>query len=133
MLNYSMQLSNFELYDLLHKTLNSLTPLPNGSEIEKIKRKIVFTGFSYDDFEIENEEKPNREDFEAVFANKRAFLVLRKRRDEKLKESDSYVAPDYPHTSDEVRQAWIDYRKALRDLPANTEDPENPVWPVPPE
>lgn len=128
-----MQLSNFELYDLLQKTLNSLTPLPNGSEIEKIKRKIVLTGFSYDDFEIENEEKPSREDFEAVFANKRAFLVLRKRRDEKLKESDSYVAPDYPHASDKVRQAWIDYRQALRDLPANTEDPENPVWPLPPE
>ena len=128
-----MQLSNYELYDILHETINLLTPLPNGGENDTIKRKLIFTGFSYDDFEIENEEKPNREDFEAVFANKRALLVLRKRRDEKLKESDSYVALDYPHASDEVRQAWLDYRQALRDLPTATEDPANPVWPVPPE
>ena len=128
-----MQLSNFELYDLLHKTLNSLSPLPSGNETDKIKRKLVFTGFSYDDFEIENEEKPGREEFETVFANKRAFLILRKRRDEKLNESDSYVTPDYPHASDEVRQAWLDYRQALRDLPNNTEDPENPTWPTPPQ
>lgn len=124
-----MQLSNFELHELMWETIESLTPLQPESD----KRKLVFTGFSYDDFEIENEEKPNREDFEAVFANKRALLVLRKRRDEKLKESDSYVALDYPHTSDEVRQAWLDYRQALRDLPSVTEDPENPVWPVPPK
>jgi len=128
-----MQLSNFELYDILHETINLLIPLPNGGENDKIKRKLIFTGFSYDDFEIENEEKPSRENFEVVFASKRALLILRKRRDEKLKESDSYVAPDYPHASDEIRQAWLDYRQALRDLPANTEDPENPIWPTPPE
>ena len=29
--------------------------------------------------------------------------------------------------------ATIDYRQALRDLPNVTEDPANPVWPVPPE
>ena len=29
--------------------------------------------------------------------------------------------------------ATIDYRQALRDLPSTTEDPANPVWPVPPE
>jgi|SaaInl5LU_22_DNA_1037371.scaffolds.fasta_scaffold48611_2 hypothetical protein len=124
-----MQLSNFELHKLLMETINLLSPLPNGGEIDKIKRKLVFTGFSYDDFEIENGEKPGREEFETVFANKRAFLILRKRRDEKLNESDSYVAPDYPHASEEVRQAWLDYRQALRDLPTATEDPENPVWP----
>ena len=123
-----MQLSNFELHELMWETIQSLTPLQPGSD----KRKLVFTGFSYDDFEIENEEKPEREEFETVYADKRAFLILRKRRDEKLKESDAYVAPDYPHASDEAKQRWLDYRQALRDLPANTEDPENPVWPVAP-
>jgi len=28
--------------------------------------------------------------------------------------------------------AWAAYRQALRDLPANTADPRNPVWPIPP-
>jgi len=27
---------------------------------------------------------------------------------------------------------WMDYRQALRDLPANTTDPANPDWPVKP-
>lgn len=31
------------------------------------------------------------------------------------------------------KTAWAEYRQALRDLPANTTDPENPVWPTPPE
>jgi len=39
---------------------------------------------------------------------------------------------DYPHATEEVKQAWLDYRQALRDLPGNTTDPENPVWPTPP-
>ena len=28
---------------------------------------------------------------------------------------------------------WKTYRQALRDLPANTKDPENPIWPTKPE
>lgn len=120
-----MQLSNFELHKLMWETIQSLTPLQPGSD----KRKLVFTGFSYDDFQIEDAEKPNREEFETVYTNKRAFLILRKRRDEKLKESDAYVAPDYPHATPEKKQEWLDYRQALRDLPSVTEDPSNPVWP----
>jgi len=33
----------------------------------------------------------------------------------------------------QLPQVWMDYRQALRDLPANTVDPANPVWPVKPE
>jgi hypothetical protein len=32
----------------------------------------------------------------------------------------------------QLPQVWMDYRQALRDLPANTVDPANPVWPVKP-
>ena len=39
---------------------------------------------------------------------------------------------DYPHPTPEIKQAWLDYRQSLRDLPSNTEDPTNPVWPTPP-
>lgn len=127
-----MQFSHFELHELLIETINSLSPLPSGNETDKIKRKLIFTGFSYDDIEIEDTEKPNREEFETVYTNKRAFLILRKRRDEKLKGSDAYVAPDYPHVTPEKKQEWLDYRQVLRDLPTVTEDPENPVWPVAP-
>ena len=43
-------------------------------------------------------------------------------RDTKLKETDQFALPDYPHDSDETRQAWLDYRQQLRDLPANSPD-----------
>ena len=33
-----------------------------------------------------------------------------------LKESDVYALPDYPHKTQEAKQAWLDYRQALRDL-----------------
>ena len=57
-----------------------------------------------------------------------AWSTLRNERNERLRDSDIYVIPDYPHATEEVKQAWLDYRQVLRDLPANTTDPENPVW-----
>ena len=53
--------------------------------------------------------------------------VLRAERDQLLAETD-YLA-----LSDHVLSAEMTaYRQALRDLPANTVDPANPVWPVKP-
>lgn len=51
---------------------------------------------------------------------------LRYRRDQLLAACDFHVLPDNP--SDQV--AWKAYRKALRDLPKNTADPRQAVWPV---
>lgn len=52
---------------------------------------------------------------------------LRKVRTEKLQETDYFGMPDVT-MSDEMRA----YRQALRDLPANTTDPANPIWPTKP-
>ena len=52
---------------------------------------------------------------------------LRSTRNRLLAETDYFGAPDVT-MSDEMRA----YRQALRDLPANTADPANPVWPVKP-
>lgn len=68
-----------------------------------------------------------------ILKNKLALESLRRKRNFLIKDSDVYSLPDYPHPTPEVRQAWLDYRQALRDLPANTEDPANPIWPTPPE
>ena len=68
----------------------------------------------------------------------KAFETLRRQRDEKLKNTDHYGLSDFPFASEDQRQAWLDYRQALRDLPANspdaTIDPESGslvgvVWP----
>ena len=56
-----------------------------------------------------------------------AWKRLRSERTRLLAETDYLALPDVT-MSDEMRA----YRQTLRDLPANTTDPANPVWPVKP-
>ena len=70
---------------------------------------------------------------------------LRQERDKKLLETDKYTSiPDWPHSTEEIRQAWITYRQQLRDLPTNTDSIKNislndqneligVEWPTPPQ
>jgi hypothetical protein len=69
----------------------------------------------------------------STLKNQLALETLRRKRDSTLDKTDKYATIDYPHASEEVKQAWLDYRQALRDLPANTEDPAAPVWPEAPQ
>ncbi len=57
----------------------------------------------------------------------RALASLRTKRNELLFKTDWRFMSDQTPTKE-----WIDYRQALRDLPNNTVDPENPIWPTPP-
>lgn len=56
------------------------------------------------------------------------WTLLRNTRDSLLAASDWTVMADTPTNT----AAWKAYRQALRDLPATTTDPFNPVWPTPP-
>lgn len=63
-----------------------------------------------------------------------AWDMLRSERNRKLSESDIYVLADrWASYTVEQQSAWSSYRQALRDLPENTTDPFNPVWPIKPE
>ena len=53
---------------------------------------------------------------------------LRAKRNQLLAETDYLGLPDLGGFSAEMTA----YRQALRDLPANTTDPANPVWPTKP-
>jgi hypothetical protein len=86
--------------------------------------------------DMEESERPTEEFLEL----KRQELIdaqkwgkLREERNKRIAQTDYLAIPDYPHATEEVKQAWLDYRQALRDLPANTEDPAAPVWPIAPE
>jgi 3-methyladenine DNA glycosylase AlkD len=57
---------------------------------------------------------------------------LRSIRDDLLKQSDWVTLKAYS-TDTPVPDEWKTYMQALRDLPSNTEDPANPVWPVAPQ
>ena len=63
----------------------------------------------------------------AELAVEYAANALRTKRNQLLSETDYLALSDLTLT-DEMRT----YRQALRDLPANTADPANPVWPVKP-
>jgi len=63
----------------------------------------------------------------AEIAVENAWGKLRYERNQLLSETD-YLALSDVTMSDEMRI----YRQALRDLPANTSDPANPVWPTKP-
>ena len=86
---------------------------------------------------------PTKEEVEAKIDELRLLQpmkILREERDNKLLETDKYTSiPDWPHASEEVKQAWVTYRQALRDLPTTT-TPQldsngqltNVTWPTPP-
>jgi len=68
------------------------------------------------------------------------LVILRRQRDILLKASDVYTLSDYPHTSDAVKQSWLSYRQALRDITITypsptTDDNDNLIgvsFPTPP-
>lgn len=57
-----------------------------------------------------------------------AWFDLKSKRTRLLQKSDWTQVPDAPVDS----AAWAVYRQQLRDLPANTTDPRDVTWPVPP-
>ena len=73
------------------------------------------------------EEIAEREAYERDVLPLEQMKELRQRRNQLLAETD-YLALADSTLTDDMRS----YRQALRDLPANTVDPANPVWPVKP-
>ena len=74
------------------------------------------------------EEVAEREAYERDVVPGILLQQLRTERNARLAETD-YLALADSTLTDEMRT----YRQALRDLPANTTDPANPVWPTKPE
>ena len=83
----------------------------------------------------EGYEKPSKEEFEAKLQeliDAQPLKELRTERNKRLTECDWVTLKAYS-TGTPVSEEWVTYMQALRDLPSTTEDPANPVWPVPPE
>lgn len=82
----------------------------------------------------EGYEKPPKEEFETKLQQlieEHKWKDFRQERNQRLAEVDWIFSTDY-QIHDDSYQQWLTYRKALRDLPSLTEDPENPVWPEQP-
>tara|TARA_Y100000389_G_scaffold118657_1_gene115824 strand:+ start:2567 stop:2935 length:369 start_codon:yes stop_codon:yes gene_type:complete len=92
--------------------------------------------------ETNTQPKPTLAECEAAWQeiiSEAPMKQLREERDKKLFDTDYRIVADFPYPSEEVKQAWITYRQALRDLPT-TATPEldsngqltNITWPTPP-
>ena len=82
----------------------------------------------------EDMEKPTKAEIETEiqrFREEKPWKELREERNKRLTQCD-WVATKAFTTNTPVPEEWKTYMQALRDLPANTTDPENPVWPQAP-
>tara|TARA_B110000259_G_C13772229_1_gene305146 strand:+ start:212 stop:613 length:402 start_codon:yes stop_codon:yes gene_type:complete len=88
------------------------------------------------------EQKPTKEQVQEKIIELEAELPmehLRQKRNFLLKRCDIYGLVDFSHKDEATKQAWLDYRKALRDLTINS-SPQldddgnltNVTWPTPP-
>ena len=103
-----------------------LDPIPGGSAWGTTWESIKFPP---------GHEKPPKEAFDArlkELVDAQPIKELRQERDRRLQAVD-WVAVKAFTTSTPVPEAWATYMQALRDLPATTGDPKNPVWPAVPE
>ena len=80
-----------------------------------------------------NNEIQRKKDLDDAFTSQSSFLwgKLRSERDSLLLSSDFTQLGDIG-LSESKKTEWINYRQALRDLPANTSDPASPNWPTKP-
>ena len=93
-------------------------------------------GLNYDEINFfgSDIEKPPKEEFEAKLQeliDAQPWKELREERNKRLSQCD-WVATRAFTTNTPVPEEWKTYMQALRDLPANTEDPSSPVWPQEP-
>ena len=114
------------------------------SAIDTHRTSWIARGDTYEDIEWGDDDtipRPSKEQVE----NKLQELIaarplenLRQERDGRIGRTDFLMASDFPFPSDTIRQAWITYRQALRDITATTsrdlnEDGQLAVtWPTPP-
>src|SRR5210317_2340670 len=64
----------------------------------------------------EGYEKPTKEEFEAKLQeliDAQPWKELRTERNKRIARTDYLFTSDYPHATEEVKQAWLDYRQAL--------------------
>lgn len=96
----------------------------NGTGVEKI---LELGMWSQAQIDFDNETQRIQAAVAAIEAARDYWEELRTQRNQLLAETD-YLALSDVTLSTDMRT----YRQALRDLPSNTSDPTNPVWPTKP-
>jgi hypothetical protein len=99
-------------------------------------------GSTWESIEVpEGQGKPGKEQFDTKlqeYIDEFTYEILRRERNNKLKQTDFLTVSDFPYPSEDIRSAWITYRQKLRNITA-TETPSLDekyqlvvTWPTPP-
>ena len=87
------------------------------------KKGYDYTAYIWDS--LNQISKPSKEQLDQLWqTSKRDTWIWQrviKDRNQLLIESDRYALPDFPHASEQIKQAWLDYRQALRDITETAE------------
>lgn len=98
---------------MLAQVLNSLLPGVSYTSSDDTWENVIF-----DDTNVL---KPSLQEYEYTLyrlTNADAIKKFREERNVLLDKSDKYMTKDYPHRLELDIQNWVEYRRALRDLPA---------------
>lgn len=101
---------------------------------KKLQKSIVQDEFGMDVVVIEEDSAAQAaaEAAKAQVEEDLKWATLRAERNRLLAETDYTQLADSPHDAPKKAE-YATYRQALRDLPSNTVDPENPSYPSKPE
>ena len=99
-------------------------------------------GSTWESIEVpEGQGKPGKEQFDTKlqeYIDEFTYEILRRERNNKLKQTDFLTVSDFPYPSEDIRSAWLAYRQKLRNITA-TETPSLDekyqlvvTWPTPP-
>mgnify|MGYP003111689256 CR=1 FL=1 len=105
----------------IHHALSSLRP--NAEFV------VVDNSISKIDWHDTNQSRPSDAEINAEIARLTAaepMRLLRVERNKRLAETDWWILRG------DATEEQLNYRQLLRDLPANTADASNPVWPTKP-
>ena len=113
-----------------------------GKVLKYFRTQATKWGSTWESIEVpEGQGKPGKEQFDIKlqeYMDEFPYEVLRRARNNKLKETDFLFVSDFPFPSDDIRDAWKTYRRELRNLPATatpTLDERYHLvvdWPTPP-
>ncbi len=95
------------------------------AELEKAQQSTQTLPFAFEGKVYEMQDEPR-------LTEKSKWMLIRQKRNQLLAESDWTQMLDVP-LDDADREAWRQYRQALRDIPQRFERADDVVWPSKPE
>ena len=107
-----------------YQIIDAILSLRPGAEFV-----VVDNSISKIDWHDEEQDRPTDSEINAEIARLTAaepMRLLRVERNKRLAETDWWILRGNP------TEAQLNYRQLLRDLPANTAAPANPIWPTKP-